>query len=59
MKKLKDTLIIGAVYVLGIGALALMLFGVPDLSSAEDPCWYAEGIKCEESLWKNYYYFYV
>ena len=50
MKKLKDTLIIGAVYVLGIGALALMLFGVPDLSSAEDPCWYTEGIKCEESL---------
>lgn len=50
MKKLKDTLIIGAVYVLGIGSLALILFGAPDLSSAEDPCWYTEGITCEESL---------
>ena len=50
MKKLKDTLIIGTVYIVGIGALALMLFGVPDLSSAEDPCWYTEGIPCEESL---------
>ena len=50
MKKLKDKLIIGAVYIIGIGAMALMLFGVPDLSSAEDPCWYAEGIPCEQSL---------
>ena len=49
-EKIKDTLITGAVYVIGIGIIGLIMFGVPDLSSAEDPCWYVEGIPCEDSL---------
>ena len=48
--KIKDALITGAVYVIGIGIIGLIMFGVPDLSSAEDPCWYTEGNKCEDSL---------
>ena len=49
-QRIIDALISGAVYIIGIGAIGLLMFGVPDLSSAEDPCWYTEGIKCEESL---------
>ena len=49
-EKIKGALINGAIYVIGIGAIGLLMFGVPDLSSAEDPCWYTEGIKCEDSL---------
>ena len=48
--KIKSALITGAIYVIGIVAIGLLMFGVPDLSSAEDPCWYTEGIPCEESL---------
>ena len=49
-QRIIDALISGAVYIIGIGAIGLLMFGVPDLSSAEDPCWYTEGIPCEESL---------
>ena len=49
-QRIIDALISGAVYIIGIGAIGLLMFGVPDLSSAEDPCWYTEGIKCEDSL---------
>ena len=49
-EKIKSALITGAVYVIGIGIIGLIMFGVPDLSSAENPCWYTEGIKCEDSL---------
>ena len=47
--RIPDWLITTTVYVVGGLILFFMLFGAPDLFS-EDPCWYTEGIPCEESL---------
>ena len=49
-EKIKDTLITGSVYIIGIVIFYFLMFGFPSFAHAEDPCWYTEGIPCEESL---------
>ena len=48
--KIPTWLISTTVYVVGGLLMFIIMFGAPDIFSADDPCWYAEGISCEESL---------